>query len=155
MRFTRTAFSVIAAVLLSAQLGYAQEIITATLANIPQRQRDAETIITPSVQRSQIPPSEGEWFRMRLTMSVSDVQDPSLTWSTMLEEFVPGTGWKFVAGGPFRGGVLINPETGQQVYPGIIFHPSQFNPAATEVRFQISIPKRMSIGAVIETFREQ
>jgi hypothetical protein len=73
----------------------------------------------------------------------------------MLEEFVPGTGWKFVAGGPFRGGVHINPETGQQIYPGIIFHPSQFNPAATEIRFQISIPTRMNVGAVVETFRDE
>jgi hypothetical protein len=132
----------------------AQEVITATLVTVPQRQRDAETIISPSVQRSQIPPLEGEYFRLRLTMSNQDVIKPELVWSMTLEEFIPGVGWKFVTGGPYRGGVLIDNETGLQRFPTIVFHPSQFNASATEVRFQISIPVRMSIGAVIETFRD-
>jgi hypothetical protein len=150
---TRIAVAALLALSVSGSV-QAQEVITATLVTVPQRQRDAETIISPSVQRSQIPPLEGEYFRLRLTMSNQDIVKPDLVWSTTLEEFIPGVGWKFVTGGPYRGGVLIDPETGQQRFPSIVFHPSQFNVNATEVRFQISIPTRMSIGAVIETFRD-
>jgi hypothetical protein len=151
----RIVLGVFAAVLLFGSVAQAQEVITATLANIQQRQRDPETIITPSIQRTQIPPVNGEWFRVRLTMSQNDVTDPTRTWSLLLEEFIPGIGWKFVTGGPFQGGVRIDPDSGLQQYPSITFHPSQLSQGATEVRFQISIPVRMSIGAVIETFRDQ
>jgi hypothetical protein len=149
----RLAVVALAAVLSTAGFAQAQEVVTATLVTIQQTQRDAQTIITPSVERVQIPAIEGEYLRVQLTMATADVQNPALTWNLQLEEFIPTVGWKFVTGGPFRGGVRTDPETGLQVFPNLLFHPSQLNPDATDVRFQISIPVRMRIGALVETVR--
>lgn len=140
---------------LAATAAQAQEVVTATLVTVNQSQRDPETFTTSAVPRTQLPINAGEYFRIRLTMSLSDVQNTANRWRLELYEFIPGTGWKFVTGGPVQGGVRINPETGQQIFPDLVFHPGDFNGLATDVRAELSWNQRQRIGAVLETFREE
>lgn len=131
----------------------AQEVVTATLFEVNSKMRDPETVTTPEVQRSEIPNVEGQYVRVRLTMSVNDAQDPTITTTFRMYEFVASRGgWIHVSGGALTGSVNINPETGQQYMPRIEFHPSMLHPEATAVRFEIGWNKRINVGLVAETF---
>lgn len=151
MRTLRT-LGILAAVLLSATVAQAQEVVTATLVSIAQQQRDPQTFTTPEVPRAQLPSVEGEFLRVRLTMPLADVRNEAHTFSAYLYEFIPGTGWKFVTGGSMQGGTYLD-ENGQQIYPQILFHPSQLNAATTSVRAEFSWSQRLRIGVVAETIR--
>jgi hypothetical protein len=147
-------------VLIGSATAVAQEVVTATLVNVPQQFRDPETWISPTVQRENIPEAQGR-FRIRLVMTAADELDESITLQMELYEFIPEgtpntqTGWKLVTGGPWKCGPHINPDTGEQEPPSISFHPSQLHPAATGIRYQVGWPKRLRLGLVVETFIEQ
>jgi len=118
----------------------------ATFTLFDRRQRDAGTLVSPSVDVRLLPKAI---FRLRGLLTAGDIADPALRirWAIEGSRDPAGLSWTPLVSGLWHGGFVD--DTGQGIAPQITYQASDLG-LMQRVRLVMDFPKRLSIGGEVE-----